>query len=412
MLRAGLFPVLLFCFAHVAQAATLDVAMPPKEGEKFKSAEFRIWLPENVKTIRALIIRQHGCGRNGIDHADDLQWQALARKHDAAIVSSWFVQDKECKDWFDPANGSERALFDALKHFAEKSRHPELVTAPWAIWGHSGGSMWACHMTNRHPDRTIAIWARSQALTEYTEKALLVPIVFNYGEGEKTGRFEAVHKNSQAAFSTYAPKGAVWAVAVDPKSSHDCRNSRQLAIPFFDKILAARLPKEGTELRAVPRFDWVGDPETFAIYNNTRRRGEVLPQCWLIDEEFAKQWQEYCKTGEVKDTSKPAAPTIRVVSVSDKGVSLKWDAEADLQSGAKLFIVYKNGAKLAEVGGEKTKGNPNGFVQIANYGDEPEPRSPVFAFVDEAGKVGDSYQITLLNHAGLESEKSAAATTK
>src|SRR5207302_324256 len=102
-------------------------------------------------------------------------------------------------------------------HFAEKSGHPELAKAPWAIWGHSGGSMWACHMANRHAARVVSVWARSQALTEYNDKALAVPIVFNYGEGEKTGRFEAVHKNSQEAFAKYAPKGAVWAVAIDPK---------------------------------------------------------------------------------------------------------------------------------------------------------------------------------------------------
>src|SRR5262249_30614973 len=218
-----------------------------KDGEKYKSADFRIWIPDGAKRIRAIIVRQHGCGRKGIDHADDLQWQAPAAKHDAALLGSWVPQATEGKGWFDRANGSERAFVEALKHFAKESEHPELAAVPWAIWGHSGGALWACHMTNRHPERVVAVWARSQALTEYVAEALQVPIVFNYGEGEKTGRFEVVHKNSQAAFNTYRPKGALWALAVDPKSSHDCRNSRQLAIPVFAKTLAARLPKRGTQ---------------------------------------------------------------------------------------------------------------------------------------------------------------------
>ena len=396
-------------FAPLAFAGTFDVSMPPKEGEKYKSADFRVWVPDGVKTIRAVIVRQHGCGRNGIDHADDLQWQALATKHDAALFSSWFQQSKECKDWFDPANGSERAFFDALKHFAETSKHPELEKAPWAIWGHSGGSLWACHMVNRHPARVVAVWGRSQALTEYVDKALLVPVVFNYGEGEKTGQFASVHKNSQAAFTTYRPKGALWAVAIDPKSSHDCRNSRQLAIPFFDKMCAARLPKDGVELKAVPVAAWAGDPDTLAIMDQRVRRGEVNPTCWFIDAEFAKQWAEYSKTGEVKDTTPPAPPTDVKATSGDKGVSLTWKAVADLESGLKQFVVYRNGAMAGTVGGEKTKGNPKEFVQIWNYGDEPEPRLPKFTFTDAEGKVGDKYELVAVNHAGLESKKSDAA---
>ena len=69
------FALLLACPAF---AATFDVNQPPKDGEKYKSADFRLWVPDGVKTLRAVIVRQHGCGRKGIDHADDLQWQALA----------------------------------------------------------------------------------------------------------------------------------------------------------------------------------------------------------------------------------------------------------------------------------------------------------------------------------------------
>lgn len=410
MLRVALASALLL-LTQSAFAATFDVAMPPKEGEKYKSADFRLWVPDGVKTIRAVIVRQHGCGRKGVDHADDLQWQALAAKYDAALLGSHFQHTKECKDWFDPANGSERAFFDALKHFATESKHPELEAAPWAIWGHSGGSLWACHMTNRHPERVVAVWGRSQALTEYVEKALLVPIVFNYGEGEKTGQFASVHKNSQAAFTKYRPKGAVWAVAIDPKSSHDCRNSRALAVRFFDKTLAARLPKEGVKLNAVNANAWLGDPEKLEIMDVRVRRG-LDDMSWLIDEGFAKAWQEYCKTGDVKDTTPPPAPTGVVAELANAGVFLKWSAIADIESGLKQIVVYKNGEKFATVGGEKTKGNGMGFVQIWNYGDEPEPKAPKFAFTDAAGKAGDKYEVVAVNHAGLESKKSETANAK
>lgn len=412
MFRFALAPAAALLLAHAGRAATFDVSVPPKDGEKYKSADFRVWVPDGVKTVRAVIVRQHGCGRNGIDHADDLQWQALAAKYDAALLSSWFQHGKECRDWFDPANGSERAFLAALKQFAEKSRQPELETAPWAIWGHSGGAVWACHMTNKHPARVVAVWARSQALTEYVPEALRVPIVFNYGEGEKTGKFETVHKNSHAAFTTYRPKGAVWAVAVDPKSSHDCRNSRQLAIPFFDKMLAARLPKDGVKLRPVHEgLFWRGEAGTLATLSPEVSRGNPLADSWLIDKEFAGKWQEYCKTGAVADTTPPPAPTGVQAVAGDKGVSLTWKAVADPDGGLKEFVVYRNGERVGAVGGEKTKANPGGFVQAWNYGDEPEPRSPKFEFAD-GGKAGDRYEVAAVNHAGLESKKSEPATAK
>lgn len=399
--------------AQSAFAATHDVAMPPKDGEKYKSADFRLWIPDNVKTIRAIIVRQHGCGRKGIDHADDLQWQALAAKYDAALLGTHFQQSKECKDWFDPANGSERAFFDALKHFATESKHPELTEVPWAIWGHSGGSLWACHMTNRHPERVIAVWGRSQALTEYVDKALQVPIVFNYGEGEKTGQFASVHKNSQAAYTAYRPKGALWAIAIDPKSSHDCRNSRALAVLFFDKMLTARLSKDSNKLQPAKEIAWRGHPDTFDVQSPASSIGDPKQYTiWLCDKEYAQAWQEYCKTGEVKDTTAPNSPTITKTVASDKGVAMEWNAVADIESGLREFVVYKNGEKLATVGGEKTKANPKGFVQIWNYGDEPEPKLPKFVFTDATGKPGDKYEITTINYAGLESKKSAVTVSK
>ncbi len=403
-------------------AATFEVSVPPKDGEKYKSADVRVWLPDNVKTIRALIVHQHGCGRNGIDNADDLQWQALAIKHDAALIGSYFVPVKDCSDWFDPKNGSERAFFDALKEIAAKSKHPELTAAPWAIWGHSGGSMWACHMTIRHPARTVAVWARSQAVIEgYPDAALQVPIVFNYGEQEKTGRFEGVHKNSVAAFEKYRPKGALWAIAVDPKSSHDCRNSRQLAIPFFDLMLAERLPDRdvgGTTLRPpaalAVRVDrsYLGDLTNFRVRTQSAIKEKHETYAWLPSSEFAMKWQEYCQRGDVMDTTAPPSATTITAKVGVDGVTVEWKAVADLESGIKLFKLRRDGFRIAEIGGEKTKGNGMGFFQFWNYGDEPEPRLPAFKYLDKGGKAGSKYEITVENHAGLHSEKSPEGVAK
>ena len=63
--------------------------------------------------------------------------------------------------WFDPRRGSEKAFLKALGELAAKSGHPELETVPWALWGHSGGGIWADVMSTLHPDRVVAMWLRS-----------------------------------------------------------------------------------------------------------------------------------------------------------------------------------------------------------------------------------------------------------
>jgi len=414
MLRILTCLVVLWPIAGSIDAASFDTDVPPKAGEKYKSAAFRIWIPDGVKPVRAVIVRQHGCGRNGIDHSDDLQWRALAKKHGAALLGSNLVYKENCSDWFDPKNGSERAFLDALKTFATESKHPELEAAPWAIWGHSGGSIWACHMANKFPDRVVAVWGRSASITEFEKATFGIPIVFNYGvkESEKGSQFEKVHINSTKAFETYRPQGAIWSIAVDPKSSHDCRESRALAIPFFDAMLKERLTKDGAQLTALAHAAkrWRADPMTLTLRGPDSSIGDPLKCHWLPSETFAKLWAEYCQTGTVKDTTEPPTPSDVRAAAGDTGVTVTWIAECDLESGVKAFAILRDGKRIATVGSPKGKGNQQGHFQARDYGDEPVPRNPAMLHIDAEGKAGAKYEVIQINFQDLESKPSVAAT--
>lgn len=56
--------------------------------ERMFPANFTVWIPPGLKTVRGVIVHQHGCGegscKSGLTGAFDLHWQALARKHDCA----------------------------------------------------------------------------------------------------------------------------------------------------------------------------------------------------------------------------------------------------------------------------------------------------------------------------------------
>src|SRR5205085_11552085 len=96
--------------------------------------------------------------------------------------------------------------------------------------------------------------------------------------------------------------------------------------------------------------------------------------------------------------------------LKDGKVELTWDGRADVESGLKQFHVYRDGQKVASVGGLVSKVNPKGAYQVWNYGDEPEPApAPPPQFLDSAGMAASRYEVTAENHAGLESPKSKAA---
>lgn len=136
-------------------------------GELVYPVSFTVWIPPDVKALRGLVVHQHGCGegscKSGQTGAFDLHWQALAKRHDCALIGPVYEQPEKanCQMWCDPRNGSDVSFQKSLTELGTKSGHPELATVPWALWGHSGGGHWAGGMVLLHPDRVIGAWLRS-----------------------------------------------------------------------------------------------------------------------------------------------------------------------------------------------------------------------------------------------------------
>ena len=237
---------------------------------------YTIWIPKDVKSLRGVIVHQHGCGegscKSGLTGAYDLHWQALAKKHDCALLAPSYEQPEkaDCQMWCDPRNGSDMAFQKCLLELGEKSGHHELSKVPWALWGHSGGGHWAGGMVLLHPDRVAAAWLRSgvpllkedrdrATIKSHTlsDAALQVPVMCNPGTQEgvtvKDGRFAGVWPANEAFFRDVRSKGGLIGVAVDPLTAHECGNQRYFAIPWLNACLRVRLSKDNAEvLNAMP----------------------------------------------------------------------------------------------------------------------------------------------------------------
>ena len=399
-------------------------------GELIYPVSFTAWVPPGVKTLRGLIVHQHGCGegscKSGQTGAFDLHWQALARKHSCALISPAYEQpDKaDCQLWCDPRNGSDAIFQRSLSELGLQSGHPELAEVPWAIWGHSGGGSWAGGMVFLHPERVVAAWLRSgvPALVAVEGKpkpyvipiaATTVPVMCNLGAKEgvtfKEGQFAGVWKNVEPFFLALRSKGGLAAVAIDPLTSHECGNQRYLAIPWFDTCLSARLPNtNGLPLKPMPNASaWlapfeIDSTKRIAPVSLAEFHGDVEKSVWLPSESIATAWTQYTTDTAVSDLSPPPAPTnIRV-----DGADLKWDAEADLESGLASFIIERDGVFLANVPDQNK--NPFGRIifQKLQYSDTPAQPLVRMQFTDskpEAGKVYE-YRVIAVNTVGLKSK--------
>lgn len=404
-----------------------DAFVGPEAGDHLASADYRLWLPPGVQTVRGVLVRQHGCGAGatsyGLDHAHDVQWQALARKHGLALLGTRLIPRNGCRDWTDPVRGSEKAFLKALADLAQQTGHPELTRAPWILTGHSGGAFWTTALLLRHPQRIAAavplrgrllsqvggpvagsVKELDAALAAATSNVSLhavakVPVLFAVGANDKI-----INGTNDVRLGFNRPADAAWTLAVNPVAGHELANTRQFALPYLDAVLAQRLPQTpGEPLRPLdPARAWLGDPQMFTIAPAERFTGDKAKAAWLPDETVARYWKEYVSSGKVAPA--PAAPTnVRAVRVSSTEVELTWDANVDANNPVPSFHVYRNQARIGTL-----------LAPSHGYGDNPQPALWNFFFRDTNAPARDDmvYQVRAVGGSepgAFESAKSAPA---
>ena len=414
----------------------LQQVYPPSTtaGELVIGVTHTLWIPDGIKRVRAVIVHQHGAGipaaQSGATSAYDMHWQALAKKWDCVLLGpSYRVLNEETdltpggsEHWYDPRRGSERVFLRALDEFATKSRLAEIATAPWCLWGHSGGGIWSNVMSTLHPERVLAAFLRSgNAASARTRPEFLqskvppavyeIPTMVNFGLGER-GR--GAWDGSVATFQEYRAQGAPIGVAPDPRTGHWCGDSRYLAIPFFDACLQMRLSDWTNILKPVDMSSaWLAIPFGDTAVPAVEFKGDPNKAVWLPNAAIAKIWMEYVKTGTVSGTGEPPAPVNVRVKAAASGNEITWETEVDLASGLGGFIVIRDGhgiAKLPMYTPEVVYGRP--LFQGLSFHDTPYAPLPQMKYVDNSAPRGAKHEYTViaLNSASVPSLASLPAT--
>ena len=398
-----------------------------QKGELIFPVKYTLWIPPEVKKLRGIIVHQHGCGegscKSGLTGAWDLHWQALARKHQCALMSPSYEQPQkaDCQMWCDPRNGSNKTFLKSLVDLGHLSSHPELSEVPWALWGHSGGGHWVGGMTLLYPERVAAVWYRSgvpllemnpersniHPYPDISEQVLQVPMMCNPGTKEgvtdKTGRFAKVWPANEKFLIGMRRKGALIGVSIDPLTAHECGNQRYMAITWLDHCLKMRLSKNNSyKLSTMPLNDVWYAPflEKKAISENQYTMNKAKAS-WLPNKKISKIWESYVTDTAIKDTTPPPSPT----NITLRGNELSWEAEADLESGLSHFIILRDGEPLAKKEGPKNKFG-RALFQGLQYSDTPSFPLQEMTYTDTKQIKGKThnYKVISVNTAGLKSK--------
>jgi poly(3-hydroxybutyrate) depolymerase len=273
-------------------------------GDNYEAANFRLWIPESLRTVRAVLVLSPGSNGDGRNQVMDSTWEAYAIENQLALVGVSF-QDKAPRGIFenyvDVARGSGDAFLGAIRSFARESGHTELATAPFLLWGMSAGGELNYEMTLWKPERVVAfivnkggIYWHALASTE----ARAVPGILFAGGTDLDSRIGTIF----GLFALNRRGGALWSFSVEPCAGHVVGKSQALAMMFYADMLKARLDGAPLNADGAPKLNalteqsgLIGNITDFTFGPAAARVNTNVSTSWLPNERIARGWQAIAK---------------------------------------------------------------------------------------------------------------------
>ncbi|MBP8273370.1 MAG: hypothetical protein KAY59_03015 [Acidobacteria bacterium] len=266
---------------------TIDTVVAP--GANFDKAEFRLFVPPDVKTARAIVVLVPGSNGDGRPMADDEFWRTFAAKEQVALVACRFTDKPHeqgfIEEYVNVSKGSGQALLDAVSTFATQSKHPELATAPLLMWGMSAGGEFNYEFVAWKPERVAAFIVNKGGIyysSMLSRAARAVPGLLFVGEKDLDSRTFTI----KGLFAVNRRAGALWALVEEPGLAHVVGSSQQLGAMLFSDVLAAA-PGTITE-----KTGTLGDIRTFALQPAAGASTANVLTSWFLTDRLAKAWVE------------------------------------------------------------------------------------------------------------------------
>ena len=263
-------------------------------GHNYDKAEFKLWLPNDLQSVRAVAVLVPGSNGDGRGQADDPIWQAFAVRNKLALVGVRLTDKPHdqgfIEEYVNVSQGSGQAFLDAMSAFATRTRHPELATAPFLLWGMSAGGEFNYEFTMWKPDRVVAFVVNKGNIyyTALAPKAAReVPGILFTGGKDLEFRTSTI----TGLFAVNRRAGALWALAEEPSAAHVVGRSRDVAVVLFEDMLAARVGEGGALKPVTENSGFLGDIKAKTFHALGEDKVPNYPTAWLPTARVAERWQ-------------------------------------------------------------------------------------------------------------------------
>jgi dienelactone hydrolase len=237
-----------------------------------------------------------GSNGDGRPEGADPAWQTFAARQHVALVGCRLTDKPHdqgfIEEYVDVSKGSGQALLDALASLAEQAKHPEIATAPLLLWGMSAGGEFNYEFVAWKPERVIAFVVNKGGIY-YTalapRAARNVPGMLFIGGKDLESRVATI----TGIFAVNRRAGALWALAEEPGAAHIVGRSRDVAMTFFEEVMALRVDTtQAVALKPLAEKEgFLGDRKAATFAPAASGGAPNALAAWLPTERVARAWQ-------------------------------------------------------------------------------------------------------------------------
>jgi hypothetical protein len=283
-------------------------AVKEKGEGKREDVKFDLWLPEDIGTVRGIVvISGHGSGENLFKHPE---LRKIARELHLALFK--FVGNPMQRGFW-----PRSLLYERLRDFGQKAQHPELANAPLFLYGHSNGTGFSAIFPATEGARVWAFVSMRPGTTYqvYQPGAAQVPGLIIFGEDDPFFARPSKEENTAIVEAMWQKQHALWAYAVEPKSGHGPgEKTWPLVFSFLRHSFAARVPADADPSKGPVKLNalnldsghlgqnWnvtTGGYQTLPIAPIATFSGDISTTSWLLNAAFAADWQTFQRDGQV-----------------------------------------------------------------------------------------------------------------
>jgi len=285
-----------------------DTVTQKGEGKR-EEVKFSLWLPDDIGTVKGIVVMSgHGSG-DPLFHRQDLR--LLAKELHLALFK---FTGNPMQRGFWPRS----LLMDHLRKFGQTCGQPELEHAPLFLYGHSNGTGFSAVFAANVPERVWG-WVSMRPGTTfqvYQPGAAQVPGLVIFGEDDPFLARPSIEENLAVVPALRKSHRALWNIAVEPKTGHGPgEKTWPLVFSFLRHSFLARVPagvdaKNGPlKLNVLPLEsghlgqNWSPMPGGYQTLNAAPFAdfsGDKSTASWLINAAYAADWQAFHRDGEVR----------------------------------------------------------------------------------------------------------------